>query len=313
MKKVTISEAADLLRKQDNILLITHVRPDGDTMGSASALCYALRKIGKTAYLYNNPQFCDNDPWIAEPYLAPEDFTPSFFVAVDMADKGLFPDGFSGEVDFCVDHHPSNTGYAKQTLLWPDKASCGEIVMELCKTLMGALDPTVADLLYIAVSTDTGCFVYGNTTGDTLAAGAELCKAGARNAYLNKLLFRTSSRARIALEALLLSDFRYYYDGKVVISIVSREMLQKANATEKDCQDIAALPGRVEGGIASAVIKEIDATHCKISVRTTGLVDANIVCARFGGGGHKMASGCTMDKNCFEAADILAEVIGEQL
>ena len=81
---MTISEAADLLRAQDNLLLLTHVRPDGDTMGSASALCHALRQAGKTAYLYNNPQFCDNDPWIAAPYLAPADFQPSFVVAVDM-------------------------------------------------------------------------------------------------------------------------------------------------------------------------------------------------------------------------------------
>ena len=310
---MTISEAADLLRAQDNLLLLTHVRPDGDTMGSASALCHALRQAGKTAYLYNNPQFCDNDPWIAAPYLAPVDFQPNFVVAVDMADTTLFPKGFNSPVDFCVDHHPSNTHYAKRTLVQPKKASCGEIVMKLCKALMGKLDATAADLLYIAVSTDTGCFCYGNTTGETLAAGAELCRAGAHNAALNKTLFRTSSRARIALEALLMGDFRYYHDGRVVISVVSGDLLKKAGAEEKDCQDIAALPGRVEGGVVSAVIKEIDATHCKISVRTTGLVDANAICARFGGGGHKMASGCMMDKNCFEAADILADVIGEQL
>lgn len=313
MKKVTINEAAELLRAQDNILLLTHVRPDGDTMGSASALCYSLRLAGKTAYLYNNPQFEDNYPWIAAPYLAPEGFTPSYIVAVDLADETLFPKGFDGDVDFCVDHHPSNTGYAKHTLVWPNKASCGEVIMELAKALSGRLDATIADLLYIAVSTDTGCFVYGNTTGETLSAGAELCQAGARNAVLNKILFRTSSRARIALEALLMSSFRYYDDGRIVISVISKELLDEVGATEKDCADIAALPGRVEGTVASAVIKEIDPTHCKISVRTTGLVNANKVCARFGGGGHQMASGCIMDKNCFEAADILAGAIGEQL
>lgn len=313
MKKVTINEAAELLRAQDNILLLTHVRPDGDTMGSASALCYSLRLAGKTAYLYNNPQFEDNYPWIVAPYLAPEGFAPAYIIAVDLADKTLFPKGFDGDIDFCVDHHPSNTGYAKHTLVWPNKASCGEVVMELAKTLSGRLDATIADLLYIAVSTDTGCFVYGNTTGETLSAGAELCQAGARNTILNKILFRTCSHARIALEALLMSSFRYYADGRIVISVVSKELLEKAGAAERDCADIAALPGRVEGSIASAVIKEIDPTHCKISVRTMGLIDANKVCARFGGGGHKMASGCMMDKNCFEAADILAGVIGEQL
>ena len=174
---------------------------------------------------------------------------------------------------------------------------------------MGKLDATAADLLYIAVSTDTGCFCYGNTTGETLAAGAELCRAGARNAALNKTLFRTSSRARIALEALLMGDFRYYHDGRVVISVVSGDLLKKAGAEEKDCQDIAALPGRVEGGVVSAVIKEIDATHCKISVRTTGLVDANAICARFGGGGHKMASGCMCVSGIYAGHIDLSETV----
>ncbi len=306
---MTIGETAAVLRENNDYLIITHLRPDGDTMGSASALCYALRKIGKTAYLYNNPQFEDSYPWLAEPYLAPEGFNAKYIVCVDMADEKLFPEGFKGTADLCIDHHPSNTFYAKNTLLWPEKASCGEIVMELVKELCG-LDPEVSDLLYVAVSTDTGCFVYGNTTAETLKAAAELCFAGARNAYLNKILFRTSSKARLALEALILSSFLYFHEGKTVISVVTKEMLDKAGAQEKDCQDIAALPGRVEGAFTSVTIKEIDANSCKVSLRTNGIVDANKVCAVFGGGGHKMASGCTMDMEAYKAAKVLADIIG---
>ena len=305
---MTIAETVGLLRENDDFLIVTHVRPDGDTIGSASALCYALRKIGKTAYLYNNPQFVDSYPWLAEPFIAPEDFVQKYTVCVDMADESLFPDGFRGSADLCVDHHPSNSLYAKNTLLWPDKASCGEIVMELVKELCG-LDAQVAELLYVAVSTDTGCFVYGNTTGETLKAASELCFAGARNAYLNKILFRTSSKARLALEALILSSLLYYHDGKTVIAVLTKEMLEKAGAIEKDCQDIAALPGRVEGAFTSVTIKEIDETRCKVSLRTNGTVDANKVCALYGGGGHKMASGCTMNMNSYKAAEVLADII----
>lgn len=308
---MTINEAVKILRENDNFLILTHVRPDGDTIGSASALCYALRKLGKTAYLYNNPQFGDSYPWIVEPYIAPEDFAHSFIASIDMADQNLFPLGFKGDVDLCIDHHPSNTLYAKNTLLWADRASCGEVVMEVVKELCG-LDPVVADLLYVAVSTDTGCFVYGNTTGDTLRAASELCFAGARNAYLNKILFRTSSKARLSLEALIFSSLRYYHDGKTVLSIVTKEMLDKAGAAEIDSQDIAALPGRAEGAFTSATIKEIDANHCKVSLRSNGIVDANKVCALFGGGGHKMASGCAIDKSCEEAAELLADAIAAE-
>ena len=305
---MTIEETIALLRENDNFNIITHLRPDGDTIGSASALCYALRKIGKTAHLYDNPQFVDSYEWVAEPYIAPQGFVPSFTICVDLADSSLYPEGFEGLADLCIDHHPSNSHFAKNTLLWADRASCGEIIMAVVKELCG-LDPSVSDLLYVAVSTDTGCFVYGNTTGETLLAASELCFSGARNAYLNKILFRTNSKARLALEAQILSSFRYYHEGKTVISVVTKEMIEKAGAVERDTQDIAALPGRVEGAFTSITVKELDAKHCKLSVRTNGVVDANKVCARFGGGGHKMAAGCTMDCSCHDAPDVLAEII----
>ncbi|MFB0921033.1 MAG: phosphoesterase RecJ domain-containing protein, partial [Oscillospiraceae bacterium] len=85
---MTIAETVGLLRENDDFLIITHIRPDGDTIGSASALCYALRKIGKTAYLFNNPQFVDSYPWVSEPYLSPEGFEYNYTVCVDMADVG---------------------------------------------------------------------------------------------------------------------------------------------------------------------------------------------------------------------------------
>ncbi|MEG1730193.1 MAG: DHH family phosphoesterase [Oscillospiraceae bacterium] len=302
-----------LLQDNNDFLIITHIRPDGDTMGSAAALCYALQKFGKRAFLFNNPQFSDNYPWIVEPYIAAEDFIPKFTIAVDLADSGLFPKGFSSAVDLCIDHHPSNTLYATETFVCPEKASCGEIIMELARELCGGLDKTIADLLYIAVSTDTGCFVYGNTTGETLRAAAELCDAGASNTALNKILFRTSTRARLLLEGLIFSSLRYYHEGKTVIAVVTKAMRAEAGANESDCKDIASLPGRVEGAFSSAVITEVDDSHSKVSLRTNGMVNANRVCKIFGGGGHQMASGCMMNMGCFEAADVLADAIFEDL
>lgn len=310
---MTTNEAARLLRDKDGYLILTHMRPDGDTMGSAAALCCALRSIGKTAHVYNNPQFIDYMPWITEPYLAPEGYKGEYIIAVDTAAENLFPQGFKGRADLCIDHHPSNTGYAGETVLSGDKASCGEVVMEIIRQLAGGFDKTVADLLYIAISTDTGCFVYGNTTGETLRAAAELCDAGACNTALNKVLFRTSSRARLALEGLIFSSMRFYHDGRSVFVFVTREMMEKTGATENDCTDIAALPGRVEYATTSAVIREVSDKHCKVSVRTNGLVNASRVCAKFGGGGHLMAAGCSMDKDIEETAELLAKAIAEEL
>jgi len=308
---MTITDVVSRLREHDDFIIITHIRPDGDTVGSGAALCNALQKAGKRAYLYDNPQFPDCYPWLSDPFVAPQGYEPKFAVAVDLAEEKMFPKGFSGPVDLCIDHHPSNSHYAIETYLEPDKASCGEIVMKVVKELCGKLEKDLADQLYVAVSTDTGCFVYGNTTGDTLRAAAELCDAGASNTVLNKILFRTSSKARLLLESMIFSSLRYYHGGKTVFAIVTNDMLTKAGATEKDCNDIASLPGRVEGAATSAVIKEVDANHCKISLRTNGMVNANAVCKKFGGGGHAMASGCSMDKSCEEAAAMLADAIAE--
>jgi len=305
-------ECAALLREQDNILLLTHRRPDGDTLGSAAALCHALRRIGKTAHMYPNPQITENYIKFMEPYLAPEGFEPSYVVAVDTADTGLFPEGFNGSVDLCIDHHPTNAYYAAKNFIRPEAASCGELVLQIIKALCGGLDEEEANLTYIAVSTDTGCFCYGNTTSDTHRAAAELIDYGANNKYLNKAIFRTFSAARLALEGMIYTGMTMHRDGKVAIAIVTLDMMEKAGANENDCEDIASLPGKIKGVEVSITIREMPTGPCKVSVRTTGTLDAARLCARFGGGGHAMAAGCNLDCTPQEAKEILLKAIDEE-
>ena len=192
MTTMTLNECIDYLKNNDGYLLLTHIRPDGDTLGSAAALCHILRRMGKIAYLWDNPQVTETFEPFVSPYVAPEGFSPACVVAVDLASENLFPEGFSHgtKVDLCIDHHPTNSGYAERLLCLPEKASCGEIVLELGKLALGKIDKTTANFLYVAVSTDCGCFVYANTKADTHRAAAELIDAGAEYKRLNKLLFR---------------------------------------------------------------------------------------------------------------------------
>ncbi|MFR7758267.1 MAG: DHH family phosphoesterase [Christensenellales bacterium] len=192
-------ECAEWLKNHDNILLLTHVRPDGDTLGSASALCSALRRCGKKAALYNNPDITPKYMKYIEQYVD-AGFAYDCVVAVDVAEKHMFPAGYNGEADACIDHHPSNSHYAHELLLRPEKASCGEAVLEVIKELCGNVTPEEASLLYMAVSTDCGCFRYANVTAETFAAASELASYGASVQALNFDLFRQVSRARIVLE-----------------------------------------------------------------------------------------------------------------
>lgn len=306
-----IDEAASLLARQDRILLVTHFNPDGDTMGSAAALCSALRRMGKTAYLWPNPQVIAKLLPFVERFYAPADFVPSFVTAVDVATERMFARGFSGAVDLCIDHHPSNSHYAAQECIDSQRAASGELVLGVIRALCGDLTKEEADLLYIALSTDCGCFQYANTDAAALRHAAELLEAGADNARLNLLFFRKVSAARIKLEGLIYKNMSFHKDGKVVVAIVTDEMLAEAGATEDDCDDLAGLAGRAECGLVSITIRDWPGGASKVSVRSGESFDSCALCARFGGGGHKMAAGCNLPVPPLQARELLLQAIDE--
>ena len=294
---MTIQETAALLQTMDRVLLLTHVRPDGDTIGSAAALCRALRDLGKTAYLLPNPGITETYESYAAPYWAEEGFTPDFVVAVDIAALSLLPENakkYASCIDLAIDHHPSNEGFAKESCVLAEMAACGEIIYEIA----GLMTPMTAEIalpLYVAVSTDTGCFQYANTNAATLRAAARLLELGADNRKISMDFFRKISRARMALVGQIYSGMRFFRGGQVAIAVVTRALIDSVHATEDDCDDIAGLPGRAEGVVVSVTIRELLDGRSKISVRSNPEVDACAICAVYGGGGHKMASGCTLD------------------
>lgn len=308
---MNVKNCARLLLSKDNILLLTHLNPDGDTMCSAAALCSALRRSGKRAYLYPNPDVIEKFRPYVEQYFAPAEFAPAYFVSVDVATEGLFAKGFEGKVDLCVDHHPTNSHYAKHELIRSDRSACGEIVLDLMKALGGGLTPEEATLLYIAVTTDTGCFQYANVNAHTLSAAAELLRLGADNFTVSTVFFRKISRARMKLEGLIYSGMGFYREGRLTVAVVTREMLERCGATENDCDDLAGLAGKAEGSVVNVTIKELPNGESKVSVRSNPEVSSSDICAVFGGGGHAMAAGCTIPCPPEKAKEMLLAVIDE--
>lgn len=307
---MNITECAKWLSSHDDYLILTHTRPDGDTLGSAAALCSALRRLGKNAALYDNPEITPKYRKYVDGYIA-RAFEYKQVIAVDVADIVMLPKGFSGSVDLCIDHHPTNTYYAGKLLLHGEKASCGEIVLQVIKELCGDPTPDEASLLYIAVSTDCGCFRYANVTHETLSAASELAAYGAELKKLNFELFRQVSRARMTLEGMICAGLRFYRNDAVVVATVTEAMMDASGATENDCDDIAGIPGRVEGCIVSMVIRELSRGKCKVSVRSQPCFDSAALCARFGGGGHKMAAGCTIEKDPDTVREMLVSALDE--
>lgn len=313
MNRLEPKQVAQWLQERDNFLVLTHIRPDGDALGSAGGLCAILRKLGKHASVLYNPGTTATYEGYVAPYWAKEGEQFDHVVAVDLATQGLFfpeEEAYKGKVELCVDHHPSNEFYADNVCLEADKASCGEIILEISKYLC-PLDEEIATLLYVAVSTDTGCFVYGNVTAATHRAAAELLEYSTRYRDVNKRCFRTKSFKRLRLEAMLVENMELYQDGTIAVVSVSCKMMRELNASEQDAEDIAAFAGQVEGVTIAATLRELEeGKSTKLSLRTDPTyLNATKTCALLGGGGHIAASGATMELPLEEAKQAVLNAI----
>ena len=313
---MTYLEAAEFLKSHDNYLLLTHKRPDGDTIGSAVGLCELLRTMGKTAWLLPSLDATRMFQDYPQGHQAPPGFEPDTVVSVDVASLGLLPPNaqpYKDRIDLAIDHHPSNEFFARETCLEADKAACGEIIWKIAGHL-GIMSEAIATPLYVAVSTDTGCFVYGNTTPHTHRVAAALMEQGIPYQALNKKHFRTKSLRRMKLESLILQNMKLYQEGTVAVAPISLAMMAQADATDDDAEDIAAFLGQIEGVLHSATIRELRPGECKISLRTNpNFLNATATCARLGGGGHVAASGCTVYGTMDEAEAAILEAIYAQL
>lgn len=295
-------DAAGYLEALDNVLLLTHVRPDGDTIGSAAALCRALRDCGQTAYLLPNPEITATYAPYAAPYWAPEGWQAEHIVSVDIADASLLPENaqsYRDRIELAIDHHPSQTFFARNTCLEADSAACGEIVYEIIQHLT-ALTADIALPLYVAVSTDCGGFQYGNTTARTHRIAAALMDV-VDVAAVNKALFRTKSRVRLAMESRMVADMKLFDHQRVVVMEIPLSLRQEMQATDADIEELSALPALVEGTDCGVTLRELRPGTVKVSVRTGPRVDACALCRILGGGGHHAASGATVEGTLDEA------------
>mgnify|MGYP001267577347 CR=1 FL=1 len=300
---LSVAQAAQMLERWDRVLLLTHVRPDGDTVGCAAALCAALRALGKSAYLLPNPELTENTRPYFQPFEAPADFLPERIVSADIAAGDLFPENarpFLERVDLAFDHHPSFEFFARNNLVRPEAAACGELIYDVVGCLC-PITPEIALPLYVAVSTDTGCFQYANTTPYTHAVAAALMRTGIDYRSVNKVFFRTKSRKRLELEADMLGKMEFYDRGRVVILTVPLSLMERVQASESDAEDLSALGGQIEGTDCAVTMRELRPDVWKLSVRTGERVNATKVCALLGGGGHAAAAGCTVEAPLAEA------------
>ncbi|MFR8818635.1 MAG: tRNA pseudouridine(55) synthase TruB [Evtepia gabavorous] len=285
---MTDHQTARRLAALDQVLILTHRRPDGDTIGCASALCLALRQLGKTAWVLPNEDAHGLFTPYLEGVLAPAGFLPQHVVAVDVASLGMLPDSagaYKDRIDLVIDHHGSNEGYGRETCVDPSCAACGELLYRIFQAMAISFTPEIAMLLYMAIATDTGCFVYSNTTPETHRIAAALMAVGFDAQWVNRRHFRVKSLKRMQLEGRLVQEMELAQGGTLAFAYVTLALIADLQATEEDLEDISSFIGQVEGVDNAVTIRQLSPQECKISLRTGGkTLNASAVCALHGGG-----------------------------
>lgn len=306
--RINKSEAAALLLKEDNVLILTHKNPDGDTLGSGYALCRALLKLGKKARVECFDPIPKKYDYMFEG-LDVIEFEPSYIVAVDVADTKLLGEGFEklygNNIDLCIDHHSSNIMYAKKTCLYEEDAATAETIYSIICKLGVEMDEGMASCIYTGLSTDTGCFRYSNASAKTYRIASEMIELGVNNGAINSLMFESKSLSQLRLLKLSIEGMKLYFDNKCAIVTLTQKMFEDSGAHENESETISSLARQVEGVLVGATLRERPDGTYKVSVRTHAPVDAAKICSKMNGGGHKRAAGCEINLPLEQATQVL--------
>lgn len=312
---ITLESAAKMLLSKDKILILTHRSPDGDTIGSGYALAMALRKLGKNVKVDCTDPFPEKYSYFTDK-LEKLEFDEEFVVSVDIADTKLLGEklsDYADKIDLCIDHHGSNTKYAKEYYVEASAAAAAQVIAKLIRLMNVEFDKDIANAIYTGITTDTGCFRYTNVTAETHRIAADMIYCGAESGMINRLMFETKSRSRLEIERRVMDSIQFYLDGRCAIAYATIDMMKESGAVDSDMEGVSSLPRQIEGVMAGITLREKNNGKFKVSVRTTDELDASAICANFGGGGHKAAAGCMITGTLNEAIEQIIEVVRQAL
>ena len=313
MTTLTRNDCAAFLKERNGFAIITHSGPDGDTVGSAAALCLGLRKLGKTAHVVENAQLPKKFQHLLENLAKPAAENGDILISVDTASAKMVSEDvgeLANAIDLRIDHHGSGTPFAAFELVDSTAAACSEIIFDLLGLLGVEMDVSIANALYTAVSTDTGCFRYANTTSRSFAL-ASACAAVSPDIFkINQTLFDTVTLGRLRLEGWVTAHMELLREGQIAICAIPAELQEELGLADEDMKNIAGFLRSIEGVKMAATVRQDTEGHTGLSVRAVPGWDAAAICAKFGGGGHKGAAGASLQNvTLTEAMEALKEAI----
>ena len=305
MKELTRTECADWLLERDRFVLLSHRKPDGDTLGSCAALCRGLRQLGKTAHILENDEVTPLLAPLVEGLTKPAAEEGDLLIAVDVAADNMLPKKYEhlkNCIDLRIDHHGSGREYTPTEYVDSQAAACAEIIWELLLDMGVEPDEKIAEAVYVGVSTDTGRFLYANTTSHTFDVAGDCAHYGADIFEWNRKIFDTNSLAKLQLQAWVVDHLQFLCNGKIVMCALPASVEEELGISEDDLNNLSGFLRSIEGVCVAALLRNADEENTKVSVRSIPGYNAASICEIFGGGGHAGAAGCSIRMPLQQAA-----------
>ena len=317
--------AKRLIDGAKRILISGHLSPDGDSLGSMLALAKLLTDAGHQAFAtadlnaLGKPGFLRGVERMIPVRKLKRQKRFDLFIAVDCGAFDRMPPEVRPVAEklpkICIDHHVTHEAFADVTIVDPSAAAAGELVWRLAKWNEWPIDEEIAEALWVALITDSGRFAYDSTSPRTLRAAGDLIKHGVRSSYINDVIYGSFSRKTIELKRLAWRSLRVWKNRKVAEVTLRRDDFRAVRGTKADAEDIIEIPRSVAGNEIALFFYEIpDRTkETRCSIRTRGNWDATALAAKFGGGGHRRAAGCTIKAPIIKAKRMMRDAVKEML
>ena len=297
MNNSSFAEIATALRASKNVVVISHVRPDGDAFGSQLAMALSLRELGKNVTAWNEDgllekyRFLPGCDMLTKPPSEAQYF--DLAIALDTAVQsrlGTPAESVRADKWINLDHHPTNPRYGDLVYIDSSAPATGQILFELLSGERLPINRDIAENLFVAISTDTGSFQYPNTTARTFEIGAELLKRGVDVGRVSQLLYESYPRRRVELLRALLGTMQI--EGKVATFSLSLDVTRRLGVHPEDNEGLIDHLRAIEGVVVAVFFEELIEGKVRVSMRSKSeSADVAAICQQFGGGGHKLAAG----------------------
>jgi phosphoesterase RecJ-like protein len=316
--EATFEKIGRAFREHERFAILSHVRPDGDALGSQLALALALQQLGKDVRVWNEDgmlekySFLPRAELLTKPPAAGQDVDVA--IALDTAIQNRLGTALeairSAKTWINIDHHPSNPAYGDLVYVDPTSPATGQILFELMKSERLPMNREIAENLYVAVSTDTGSFQYPNTTARTFEIAAELVRTGIDVGRISQQLYENYPRRRIELLRELLRTMRFEGGGRVASFSLSLKTAAKLGVLPEDNEGLIDHIRAIRGVIVAVFFEELAEGKVRVSMRSKSeAVDVCAICQKFGGGGHTLAAGARVRGTLAEVEQRILEAI----